>query len=131
MNLDQLRHFCLAFPEATENIQWADDLCFKFNGRIFAIVALTAVPQKVCFKCTPEVFAELTEREGIHPAPYVGRYKWVILDSLAALSDNELREFVRQSYEMIAAKAPRTKPRKSKAKIASSSKHKRRSDSKA
>lgn len=131
MNLDQLRHFCLAFPEATENLQWVDDLCFKFSGRIFAIVALTAFPQKVCFKCTPEVFAELIERAGIHPAPYVGRYKWVILDSLAALSDNELREFVRQSYEMIAAKAPRTKPEKSKAKITSSPKHKRRSKSKA
>lgn len=127
MNVDQLRDFCLAFPETTENIQWGDDLCFKFRGKIFATVALTAVPQKVCFKCTPDAFAELTEREGIHPAPYVGRYKWVILDSFSTLSDNDLREFVQQSYEMITARAPTTKLKKSKAKITSRVKRKRRS----
>jgi len=114
MNVDQLRDFCLAFPEATENMQWGDDLCFKYRGKIFATVALTAVPPKVCFKCTPEAFAELTEKEDIHPAPYVGRYKWVILDTLSALSDDDLREFIRQSYEMIASKAPQ--PRSSKKK---------------
>jgi predicted DNA-binding protein (MmcQ/YjbR family) len=126
MNVDQLRDFCLAFPETTENIQWGDDLCFKFRGKIFATVALT-VPQKVCFKCTPATFGELTEREGIHPAPYVGRYKWVILDSFFTLSDNDLREFVEQSYDMIAARAPKTKPKKSKAKITSRAKRRRRS----
>jgi predicted DNA-binding protein (MmcQ/YjbR family) len=114
MNIDQLRDFCLAFAEATENIQWADDLCFKFRGKIFATVALTAVPQKVCFKCTPEAFAELTEKDGIHPAPYVGRYNWVILDNMSALTDADLREFIRQSYEMIATKAPKAKPKRSR-----------------
>ncbi len=109
MNVDQLRDFCLTLPEATENIQWGDDLCFKFRGKIFATIALTAVPPKVCFKCTPEDFAELTEREDIYPAPYVGRYKWVILDSLSALGRDELCQFVRQSYEMIAEKAPKAK----------------------
>jgi len=131
MTVDQLRDFCLAFPQATENMQWGDDLCFKFHDRIFVTVALTAVPPKVCFKCTPDAFAELTEQEGIHPAPYVGRYKWVILDNLSALSDDDLREFVRQSYEMIAAKVPKAKPKTSKAKIKSLAKHKRRSGSKA
>lgn len=116
MNVDQLRDFCLTFPEATENIQWGDDLCFKFRGKIFATIALTAVPPKVCFKCTPEDFAELTEKEDIHPAPYVGRYKWVILDNLSALGKDELEQFVRQSYETIAEKAPKAKVSRGKRK---------------
>ncbi len=62
------------------------------------------------FKCTPETFAELTEREDIYPAPYVGRYKWVILHHLNALRHDELKDFIRQSYEMVAAKAPKSKP---------------------
>lgn len=109
MNVEQIREYCIAFPEATENLQWGDDLCFKLRGKIFVTVALTAVPQKVCFKCTPETFAELIEREDIRPAPYVGRYKWVILDRLDALNDTELKELIRQSYAMVAAnvgKAP-------------------------
>ena len=107
MNVDEIRAYCLAFPQATENIQWADDLCFKIRGKIFVTLALTAVPQKLCFKCTPDTFAELVERDGIRPAPYVGRYKWVILDRLDALSWDELREFIRESFEMVAAKAPK------------------------
>jgi len=109
MNVEDIRAYCLAFPQATENMQWGDDLCFKIQGKIFVTLALTAVPQKLCFKCTPEIFAELVERANIRPAPYVGRYKWVILDQLDALSPQELREFIRESYEMVAAKAPKMK----------------------
>lgn len=126
MNIEDLRKFCLGFPEATENMQWGDDLCFKFRGKIFTTIALSAVPHKICFKCTPELFAELTEREGIHPAPYVGRYKWVIVDSLSDLRDYELRDFVRQSYEMIATKAPKGKSAKLKPKRVSPAKYKTR-----
>ena len=53
---------------------------------------------------------ELIEREDIRPAPYVGRYKWVMLDRLDAVRWDELRELIRQSYEMVAAKAPKKKP---------------------
>jgi predicted DNA-binding protein (MmcQ/YjbR family) len=106
MNVEDLHKYCLSFPDATENLQWGDDLCFKIRGKIFTILTLTAVPQKLCFKCTPETFAELIEREDIHPAPYVGRYKWVMLERLDALSAGELKDLIRQSYEMVAAKAP-------------------------
>ena len=122
MNTDTIREFCLAFPQATENLQWGDDLCFKIRGKIFAIASLDN--PRLCFKCTPETFAELIEREDIHPAPYVGRYKWVMLDRLDAVRWEELRELIRQSYEMVAAKAPKRKvtaskkrPARSKARI--------------
>ncbi len=47
---------------------------------------------------------ELCEQEGIRPAPYVGRYKWVLLDRLDVLGDEELEDLIRQSYEMVAVK---------------------------
>ncbi len=40
MNVDTIREFCLAFPGATENMQWGDELCFKIGGKIFAICGL-------------------------------------------------------------------------------------------
>src|ERR1039458_2049377 len=114
MNVDTIREFCLAFPQATENMQWGDDLCFKIGGKIFAIVSLDN--PRLCFKCTPETFAELIEREDIHPAPYVGRYKWVMLDRLDAVRWDELGDLIRQSYEMVAAKAPKAAGGNSKVK---------------
>lgn len=104
MNVDTIREFCLGFLQAKENLQWGDDLCFKIRGKIFAMVGLDN--PRLCFKCTPQSFAELIEREDIRPAPYVGRYKWVMLDRLDAVPWDELRELIQQSYEMIAAKAP-------------------------
>ena len=107
MNVDAIRHYCLSFARAKENLQWGDDLCFKIEGRIFAVVSLSAVPQAVCFKCQPEKFLELVEQEDIIPAPYVGRYKWVLVKGLNILPAGELKDLIRQSYEMVAAKAPK------------------------
>ena len=46
--------------------------------------------------------------EGITPAPYVGRYKWVMVERFDILHEEALEDLIRQSYEMVAAKLPRT-----------------------
>jgi len=74
---------------------------------MFAVLGLDNL--RLSFKCMPEKFAELIEREDIHPSPYVGRYHWVKLDRLDAVRWDELRELIRQSYEMVEAKAPKKK----------------------
>lgn len=112
MNIESIREYCLSFPQATEKLQWGDDLCFKIAGKIFAIAGLDN--PRLCFKCTPEIFAELIELEDIRPAPYVGRYKWVMLDRLDAVRWGQLQDLIRQSYEMVAAKAPKRKSGKKK-----------------
>jgi predicted DNA-binding protein (MmcQ/YjbR family) len=104
MNVDSVRGYCLSFPQARENLQWGETVCFKVAGKIFATLSLDSVPASLCFKCTPEKFAELCEQEGIRPAPYVGRYKWVLLERLDVLLDEELEDLIRQSYEMVARK---------------------------
>ncbi len=104
MNVDSVRGYCLSFPQARENLQWGETLCFKVAGKIFATLSLDSVPPSLCLKCTPEKFAELCEQEGIGPAPYVGRYKWVLLERLDVLRDRELNDLIRQSYEMVSAK---------------------------
>jgi len=105
MNIDSVRTFCLSFLHATENLQWGEELCFKVGGKLFAVLGLGRVPPQLTFKCSAESFAELTEREGISPARYIGRYKWVTLERLNALDAAELQQMIQQSYEMVAAKA--------------------------
>jgi len=74
-------------------------------------VGLDSVPQRLCFKCTLEAFSELVERDGVIPAPYVGRYKWVMVKDPAALRNSELEDLVPRSYAMVAAKAPKKNAR--------------------
>lgn len=112
MNVDSIREYCLSFPQATEKLQWEDNLCFKVRGKIFAMLGLD--DPRVCLKSTPESFAELIEREDIRPAPYVGRYKWVMLDRLDAVMSSELRELIAQSYDLVVAKAPKKRSVKRK-----------------
>jgi predicted DNA-binding protein (MmcQ/YjbR family) len=111
MSVESIRRFCLSFPRVTENLQWGDDLCFKVGGKIFALLSLGSVPQRLMFKCTPETFAELVEHEDIIPAPYVGRYKWVSLERLDVLPWIETKDLIEQSYQMVAAKATRRQPK--------------------
>ena len=39
MNLEKVRRICLAFPGATEQVQWGADLVFKVGGKMFAVAA--------------------------------------------------------------------------------------------
>jgi predicted DNA-binding protein (MmcQ/YjbR family) len=108
MDVDRIRKFCLSFPQAKEKLQWGENLCFKVGGKIFAILNLGSVPQGICFKCDPERFGELVEQEGIVPAPYLGRYKWVLIEGLDILTNYELEDLLSQSYQMVVAKTPRS-----------------------
>src|SRR5580704_3734674 len=107
MDIESIRRCCLAFSHATENVQWGYDLCFKIDGKLFAVTPLEPAPTKLSFKASPENFAELCERPGIIPAPYMARAQWVALQQLNAVPDSELRELLRESYRMVFARLPK------------------------
>ena len=108
MDHESVREYCLSFPHATENVQWGADLVFKIAGKMFAVVSLEAASDHcMSFKCTPEQFAELTERKGIVPAPYVARYHWVALETFDALNAKELKALLRNSYDLVLDKLPK------------------------
>jgi len=110
LDVDWIRKLCLSFPDVTEDMPWADDLCFKVRGKIFTGMVLSdgRFP-RITLKCAPETFHALLETEGISPAPYVGRYKWVTLADSDVLPSEELESLIRQSYDLVAAKAPKKK----------------------
>jgi predicted DNA-binding protein (MmcQ/YjbR family) len=107
MNIDWVREYCMSMPHATESLQWGDDLVFKVGGKMFAVLVLKPAPVWLSFKCTPEEFAELTERVGIIPAPYSARYQWIALETHETLSSSELERLLRNSYEMVLEKLPK------------------------
>ena len=107
MAVDWVRQHCLSFPHATENVQWGDDLVFKIAGKMFAVLNLEAGGHWLAFKCTPEEFAELVERPGTVPAPYLARAYWVALETKDAIPRADLQRLLRQAYDLVAAKLPK------------------------
>ena len=109
MTLDRLREICAGLPGVTEDVKWGHDLCFCVGGKMLAAVNLEP-PHQLGFKCTPEDFAELTEREGIIPAPYLARAMWVQESELGvALERRELTSLLRSAYDLVVAKLPKSK----------------------
>jgi predicted DNA-binding protein (MmcQ/YjbR family) len=109
-DIEWLRKLCLSLPDATENLQWGETLCFKVRGKLFATVHLSEGKlAPIVFKSVPEKFHELVEIDGISPAPYVGRYKWVLLANSNVLPSDELEALIRRSYDLVVAKAPKKK----------------------
>jgi predicted DNA-binding protein (MmcQ/YjbR family) len=108
MNLSRFRELCLALPGVTEQLQWGDDAVFKVGGRMFSVAATSRKPRYVCsFKADPDTFAELCERIGLAPAPYLARAQWVAAEEWDALSDAEYGVLLPKAYDIIKAKLPR------------------------
>ena len=108
MDIEQVHAHCLSFPHVTEVVLWGNDLVFKIGGKMFAVIGLdSASDHCMSFKCTPEKFAELIERNGIVPAPYVARYHWVALERFNALSEKELKSLLKTAYDLVFEKLPK------------------------
>ena len=74
--------------------------------KMFCVAGLQQ-PVNVAFKVTDEEFEEMSGRDGIIPAPYMARNKWVLVEKMSALSKKEWQHYVRQSYELIRSKLPK------------------------
>jgi predicted DNA-binding protein (MmcQ/YjbR family) len=110
MTLDTVRTICRAMPGATEDLKWGADLAFSVSGKMFCIVN-TEPPHQMSFKCRPDDFAELIEREGLIPAPYLARAMWVQQSELAGevLDRHELQQLLQKSYDLVVAKLPKSR----------------------
>ena len=105
---------CKAMPGATYDVKWGKDECYSVGGKMFAVIGPGGThggPAKAAwsigFKVDDHRFLELTDVEGIIPAPYMAKHKWVLVQDPKALSDAELAELVKRSHALIVAKLPK------------------------
>lgn len=117
MAVDWLREYCLSLAYTTEQIQWEDALVFKVGGKMYAVAQLEPAPLWVSLKCSDEGFAELVERPGVIPAPYLARARWVAIESEDTLSREEIKRLLVRAHDLVFANLPK----KIQAKLSASS----------
>jgi predicted DNA-binding protein (MmcQ/YjbR family) len=105
MNLDQLRAICKKLPHVTEDIKWGHDLCFCIGEKMFCVTGLEG-PFTVSLKVIDEEFEELSVSKDIMPAPYVARYKWILIQNPGRFNKKEWEYYVKQSYTLVKDKLP-------------------------
>jgi len=112
MDAERLRTFLLALPDVCETMQWGDNLVYwigdkAIGGKMFALASLEPDHGAVLsFAAGPERFAELVEREGLFPAPYLARAHWVAVERWNTLPAGELKELLRAARGLVYEKLP-------------------------
>jgi predicted DNA-binding protein (MmcQ/YjbR family) len=112
MDAEKLRAFLLTLPDVVETMQWGDNLVFwvgdkTIGGKMFALVNLDAPHQVLSFAAGPERFAELVERDGVVPAPYLARAHWVAVERWTTLPATELKDLLRAARAIVYEKLPK------------------------
>lgn len=103
MSLDEIRSHCLALKGATEDSPWDGHFAYKVGGKMFVITSAMN-PVSMSIKVSEDDFAELVERDGIIPAPYLAKHKWVQLKNANVVNARELKSLLTKSYELIKSK---------------------------
>jgi len=106
MTIEDIQAICKKLPHTTEEIKWETHLCYCIGGKIFIITNPDGSPVTASFKVGDEDFATLSEREGLKPAPYLARYKWIYIDDISRFTKKEWQEYLTSAYELVAAKLP-------------------------
>ena len=103
----------LTLPHAVETMQWGDNLVFwvgdkAIGGKMFCLLNLDAGKHGVIsYSAGPERFAELVERDGIGPAPYMARIYWVAVERWGALRNVEWECELSAAHAITLAKLPK------------------------
>lgn len=107
MTLPHIQHICLSLPSVTEDIKWGHDLVFSIGTKMFCVLGLDETPTTASFKVTDEEFEEMCNRPGFKPAPYVAKYKWVFIEDVQLMKEEEWVHYLKQSYELVLNKLPK------------------------
>ena len=106
MTRDEFNTFCGAMTATSHVVQWGNADVWKVGGKVFAISGWNDGKDAYTFKVGDIAWEVLRDAPGIRPAPYLASrgMKWLQHYAEPGLPDTELREHIRLSYDLVAAK---------------------------
>ena len=108
MNIEELREYCLSLPGATEGFPFDDRIyVFFIAGKMFCATNIETYAY-INVKCDPEKAIELREQyPDILPGYHMSKKHWNSLRTDGNLSDQLIRAWIRDSYELVISKLPK------------------------
>jgi predicted DNA-binding protein (MmcQ/YjbR family) len=104
MTLDEYNAFCAALPATTHVVQWGGAHVWKVGGKVFVVAHFDEGEEPRCsFKVSEVAYEMLKAQRGLRPAPYLASrgMKWIQLYERPGLSDEELKDYLRQSHFIV------------------------------
>jgi len=102
------RRHAASLPGSTRDIKWRADECYCVGARMFAVFGMEGVEERgMSIKVDAGRFLELTDIDGIVPAPYLARARWVKFARADALPAADVKHLISRSHSLIAARLTR------------------------
>ena len=113
MNVDDFNRYCARLPATTHVVQWGGSQVWKVGGKVFAIGGWDQGGPAITFKVSPLSFEILKALPGLRPAPYLASrgLSWIQYYAAPGLSDDELKDYLRESHRLVALGLTRRKRR--------------------
>ena len=106
MSEEDVATFCLALPGAREEYTWGGVRVFSIAGnKMFALQGLRG--DSLAFKVDKDLFLGHCDRPGIHPAPYLARAQWIIMQTPYPLGSEELQALLQRSHQLVVSRLPK------------------------
>ena len=106
MNIEELRQYALSLKNVSESFPFGNDtLVFKVGNKIFLLASLSSETLQFNVKCNPEYAVELREQYScILPGYHMNKKHWNTIIVDGTLTASQLREFINDSYFLVAKK---------------------------
>jgi predicted DNA-binding protein (MmcQ/YjbR family) len=114
VNLESFRDYCLNKKGVTEEFPFGiNTLVFKVGGKMFALTDVESF-DSINIKCLPEYAVQLREQyEAVQPGYHMSKKHWNTIVMDGTVPDRMLREWIDQSYNLV-AKAKTTQEKRPK-----------------
>ena len=106
MNIEEIREYALSLKNVNESFPFGiDTLVFKVNDKIFLLASLSSENLQFNVKCNPEKAVELREQYScILPGYHMNKKHWNTIIVDGQLTSKQLKEFIKDSYTLVAKK---------------------------
>ena len=103
MTYDEFNAFCRALPVTTYVMQWGGAHVWKVGGKVFAIGGWADGEAAYTFKVGDVAYEMMKDQPGLRPAPYLASrgMKWIQHFAKPGLTDNELKDYLRESHRIV------------------------------
>ncbi len=103
MTYDEYNDFCASLPATSHVVQWGGAHVWKVGGKVFAIGGWGNEQPAITFKVSAVTYEILKDMPGLRPAPYLASrgMKWIQHFAEPGFSDEELKEHIRDSHEIV------------------------------
>lgn len=114
MNIEEIRNYCLSKAGYEETLPFGPDtLVYKVNGKIFLLMGIDSENLSFNVKCDPDKALELREEyRCVLPGYHMNKKHWNTIVVDGSVSNKKLKEWIDDSYTLVAKKKVTGKKRK-------------------